>query len=81
MEFPLSRAEASVLEILPEAGSTNDELVRRATGNESSNWPDLSVLATPEPDQGPRQAGSQLGLAGRQIPGDLGAASPAHSDR
>jgi BirA family transcriptional regulator, biotin operon repressor / biotin---[acetyl-CoA-carboxylase] ligase len=46
MEFPLSRAEASVLEILPEAGSTNDELVRRATGTESQNWPDLSVVAT-----------------------------------
>ncbi len=46
MEFPLSRDEASVLEILPEAGSTNDELVRRATGTDAANWPDLSVIAT-----------------------------------
>ncbi len=68
MEFPLSSAEASVLEILPEAGSTNDELVRRATGTESGKWPDLSVVATANQTQGRGRLGrSWVSPAGKSL--------------
>jgi BirA family biotin operon repressor/biotin-[acetyl-CoA-carboxylase] ligase len=68
MEFPLSRAEASVLEILPEAGSTNDELVRRATGEGSANWPDLSVVATGNQTRGRGRLGrSWVSPAGKSL--------------
>ena len=68
MEFPLSQAEASVLEILPEAGSTNDELVRRATGAESEDWPDLSVVATRNQTRGRGRLGrSWVSPAGKSL--------------
>lgn len=44
MDFPLSRAVAPQLDVLPEAGSTNAELVARASGDAS--LPDFSVIAT-----------------------------------
>ncbi len=46
MQLPLSAAIASRLEILAEAGSTNTELVSRASGPDSAGWPDFSVLVT-----------------------------------
>ena len=52
MEFPLSRAAASVIDILPEAGSTNDELVSRATGADRADWPDLAVVVTDNQTKG-----------------------------
>jgi BirA family biotin operon repressor/biotin-[acetyl-CoA-carboxylase] ligase len=68
MEFPLSRAAASVLEILPEAGSTNDELVRRATGAEAAAWPDLSVVATGNQTRGRGRLGrSWVSPAGKSL--------------
>ena len=46
MQLPLSAAVAARLEILDECGSTNTELVARASGSEAENWPDFSVLVT-----------------------------------
>lgn len=46
MQLPRSAAVASRLEVLDEAGSTNDELRRRATGPEEDGWPSFSVVAT-----------------------------------
>lgn len=46
MQLPLSTAVASRLEILAECGSTNTELVSRASGLEAADWPDFSVLVT-----------------------------------
>ena len=43
MHLPLSSAIAARLDMLPQAGSTNDELVARASGGD---LPHLSVLAT-----------------------------------
>ena len=43
MHLPLSSAIAAQLDVLPQAGSTNDELVARASGGD---LPHLSVLAT-----------------------------------
>ena len=61
MEFPLSRAAASVLEILAEAGSTNDELVRARPAPSPTDWPDLSVVATDNQTRGSRAARAQPG--------------------
>jgi len=44
VQLPRSAALVSRLEVLPSAGSTNDELIARATGPEP--WPHLSVVAT-----------------------------------
>lgn len=46
MEFPQSAILARRFEYLAEAASTNDELVRRATGADACGWPDFSVLVT-----------------------------------
>ena len=46
MQLPLSAAVAARLEILDECGSTNTELVARASGSDAENWPDFSVLVT-----------------------------------
>jgi len=46
VEYPESSSLVSRLEVVPEAGSTNDELVRRAGGPDSDGWPDFSVLLT-----------------------------------
>jgi BirA family biotin operon repressor/biotin-[acetyl-CoA-carboxylase] ligase len=46
MQLPLSAAAARRLEILEECGSTNTELVSRASGSDSDSWPDFSVLVT-----------------------------------
>ena len=43
MDFPLSRAVAENLIVLPEVGSTNDELVARATGN---GLPEFTAVVT-----------------------------------
>lgn len=39
-------------EVLAQAGSTNDELVRRATGADAGGWPDLSVVVTDDQRSG-----------------------------
>ncbi len=44
MQLPRSAALAARLEVLPSAGSTNDELMARATGEDP--WPHLSIVAT-----------------------------------
>ncbi|MHC5795216.1 biotin--[acetyl-CoA-carboxylase] ligase [Lacisediminihabitans sp. FW035] len=46
MQLPLSTAVAARLEILDECGSTNTELVARASGADAESWPDFSVLVT-----------------------------------
>lgn len=46
MQLPLSAAVAARLEILDECGSTNTELVTRASGAEGDDWPDFSVIVT-----------------------------------
>jgi BirA family biotin operon repressor/biotin-[acetyl-CoA-carboxylase] ligase len=46
MQLPLSAAVAARLEILDECGSTNTELVARASAEDGENWPDFSVLVT-----------------------------------
>jgi len=46
MEFPVSSSIGARFEYLPEAGSTNDVLVTRATGPDAASWPDLSVIVT-----------------------------------
>ena len=46
MEFPKSTALVPRLDVLETAGSTNDELVRRATGPDAADWCDLSVIVT-----------------------------------
>ena len=46
MQLPLSGAVAARLEILDECGSTNTELVGRASGADAENWPDFSVIVT-----------------------------------
>lgn len=46
MQLPLSAAAASRLEVLPECGSTNTELVSRASGADGESWPDFSVVVT-----------------------------------
>jgi len=46
MQLPLSAAVAARLEILDECGSTNTELVGRASGADAESWPDFSVIVT-----------------------------------
>jgi BirA family biotin operon repressor/biotin-[acetyl-CoA-carboxylase] ligase len=46
MDLPRSERVAARLEILDECGSTNTELVRRASSRDGDDWPDLSVLVT-----------------------------------
>ncbi|MCU1557325.1 MAG: biofilm synthesis protein PgaB [Microbacteriaceae bacterium] len=46
MQLPLSAAIADRLEFLDEVGSTNTELVSRASGLLGAEWPDFSVLVT-----------------------------------
>jgi BirA family biotin operon repressor/biotin-[acetyl-CoA-carboxylase] ligase len=45
-ELPLSRAIASKLLWMPQAGSTNDVLVQAARGPQAGDWPDLAVVVT-----------------------------------
>lgn len=46
MQLPLSTAVAARIEILEECGSTNTELVARASGVDATDWPDFSVIVT-----------------------------------
>lgn len=46
MDFSRSARLAGRFEYLAQAASTNDELVRRATGADAGGWPELSVLLT-----------------------------------
>jgi BirA family biotin operon repressor/biotin-[acetyl-CoA-carboxylase] ligase len=46
MDFSESATLARRFEYLAEVASTNDELVRRATGADARGWPDLSVIVT-----------------------------------
>ena len=51
MQLPLSRAVAPHLELLPEVGSTNAELVARASAA-GADLPDFSVIGTPSQTAG-----------------------------
>jgi len=46
MDLPRSSALVPRLDVLETAGSTNDELVHRASGADAASWPDLSVIVT-----------------------------------
>ena len=46
MQLPLSTAIAARLDILDECGSTNTELIARASAGDSGAWPDFSVIVT-----------------------------------
>lgn len=50
--FPASAAVVARFTALAEAGSTNDELVARATGEQAADWPDFSVLVTDNQTRG-----------------------------
>lgn len=52
MDFPQSRALVPRLSVLEYAGSTNDELVRAATGADAASWPELSVIVTDDQRSG-----------------------------
>jgi BirA family biotin operon repressor/biotin-[acetyl-CoA-carboxylase] ligase len=46
MDLPLSRALVPRLEWMPRAGSTNEVLVRAASGPSAADWPAFAVVAT-----------------------------------
>jgi BirA family biotin operon repressor/biotin-[acetyl-CoA-carboxylase] ligase len=46
MDLPRSTVLVPRLEVLETAGSTNAELVERASGADAASWPDLSVIVT-----------------------------------
>jgi BirA family transcriptional regulator, biotin operon repressor / biotin---[acetyl-CoA-carboxylase] ligase len=46
MTFPRAAAVSPRLEYLEHTGSTNDDLVARATGPDAASWPSLSVVVT-----------------------------------
>lgn len=46
MDLPLATAAAARVEWADTASSTNDELVRRAVGDQAGQWPDFSVFVT-----------------------------------
>jgi BirA family biotin operon repressor/biotin-[acetyl-CoA-carboxylase] ligase len=46
MDLPRSAVLVPRLEVLETAGSTNAELVERASGADAASWPDLSVIVT-----------------------------------
>jgi BirA family transcriptional regulator, biotin operon repressor / biotin---[acetyl-CoA-carboxylase] ligase len=52
MQFPRSAVVAARLEVLDEAGSTNDELAARASGPDARAWPEFSVLVTDNQTRG-----------------------------
>ncbi|WP_210480552.1 biotin--[acetyl-CoA-carboxylase] ligase [Naasia sp. SYSU D00948] len=66
MELPRSAALAARLEVLPSTGSTNDELIARATGPDP--WPHLSVVATDTQTRGRGRLGrTWTAPAGRSL--------------
>jgi len=83
MDFPLSREHASRLVVLPETGSTNDELIARAAQG-PGEWPDLSVLVTTNQTGGRGRlgrvwvapAGKSLAVSVLLRPGRAGALPP-----
>lgn len=52
MQFERSQQHASAFKFLSEVGSTNTELVARATGPDAAGWPDFSVIVTDNQTQG-----------------------------
>jgi BirA family biotin operon repressor/biotin-[acetyl-CoA-carboxylase] ligase len=52
MPFPLASAASPRLEYLENTGSTNDDLVARATGPDRASWPSLSVVVTTDQRSG-----------------------------
>ncbi|MGK9148893.1 biotin--[acetyl-CoA-carboxylase] ligase [Plantibacter flavus] len=53
MDLPLTASLVARLEILPHAGSTNDELSRRAVDDaDGTTWPDRSVVVTDDQRNG-----------------------------
>jgi BirA family biotin operon repressor/biotin-[acetyl-CoA-carboxylase] ligase len=71
MPFPLAAAVSPRLEHLEHTGSTNDDLVARASGPDAASWPSLSVVVTT--DQ--RSGRGRLGRTWVAPPGDSLAAS------
>jgi BirA family biotin operon repressor/biotin-[acetyl-CoA-carboxylase] ligase len=68
MDFPLSRAVVPRLDVLDTAGSTNDELVRGATGADAALWPDLAVIVTDNQTTGRGRLGrSWVSPAGKSL--------------
>ncbi|MEO6825688.1 MAG: biotin--[acetyl-CoA-carboxylase] ligase [Microbacteriaceae bacterium] len=68
MDFPRSTVLATRFEYLRRAGSTNDELVRRVTGPDAADWPDLSVLVTGDQTGGRGRLGrAWLAPAGKSL--------------
>ena len=59
MNLPLSSAVAERLDWLSHTGSTNDDLVERATGPDAAAWPDLSVVATDTQTRGRGRLGRE----------------------
>ncbi|WP_108249837.1 biotin--[acetyl-CoA-carboxylase] ligase [Planctomonas deserti] len=52
MPFPRAAAVSPRLEHLEHTGSTNDDLVARATGTDAASWPSLSVVVTTDQRSG-----------------------------
>jgi BirA family transcriptional regulator, biotin operon repressor / biotin---[acetyl-CoA-carboxylase] ligase len=52
MPFPYAAAVSPRLEHLEHTGSTNDDLVARATGPDAASWPSLSVVVTTDQRSG-----------------------------
>jgi BirA family biotin operon repressor/biotin-[acetyl-CoA-carboxylase] ligase len=52
MPFPRASAVSARLEHLEHTGSTNDDLVARATGPDAASWPSLSVVVTTDQRSG-----------------------------
>ena len=52
MNFLRARAVSPRLEELPHTGSTNDDLVQRASGADAAGWPHLSVIVTTDQRSG-----------------------------
>ncbi len=66
--FPKSAGVAARFTAVAETGSTNDELVERATGEQAANWPDFSVLVTDNQTRGRGRLGrSWLAPTGKSL--------------
>ncbi|MDQ1581459.1 MAG: BirA family transcriptional regulator [Microbacteriaceae bacterium] len=84
MDLPLSATIVPRLDVLETAGSTNDELVRRATGPDAAGWPDLAVIVTDNQTTGRGRLGrSWVSPAGKSLaisvllrPAERGSALP-----
>ncbi|SDS27299.1 biotin--[acetyl-CoA-carboxylase] ligase [Microterricola viridarii] len=66
--FPQSAAAVARFAALAETGSTNDEMIARATGEQAAEWPDLSVIVTDNQTRGRGRLGrSWLAPTGKSL--------------